>query len=133
MLHNDYNKGLDVAPADRAVLVVMELHLQRADRAATLREWRSKFAPIMAKANIFKGPDWYRGALWGPYDQRPPRVTREHLRAQAAREFRFANRAHGPIILDDGYACCGMEDARAEAQADARAHGRDLALALRVL
>jgi hypothetical protein len=55
-----------------------------------------------------------------------PRATPARLRLEAKQHRDYARTRFGPIVLDDGYALCGEEDARGERQA---ASGR-LALVL---
>ena len=44
-------------------------------------------------------------------------VMSSKLRAEARRHREFSERCFGPLVMSDGYALCGMEDARAESQA----------------
>lgn len=53
-----------------------------------------------------------------------------HLEKERQRNLEFGGHNFGPIILDDGYACCGMEDARDEQQHYAREHAKVLRVAI---
>jgi hypothetical protein len=48
------------------------------------------------------------------YEYRAPRADVRTLRRELRRDESYVNTPTRPIILDDGYACCGMEDARAD-------------------
>ena len=58
------------------------------------------------------------------------KVALPFIEAERQRNLEFGGREFGPIILDDGYACCGMEDARDEQQHYAREHAKVLRIAI---
>ena len=62
-----------------------------------------------------------------------PSLMPSKLEKERQENLEYGSREFGPIILDDGYACCGLEDARCEDQHWAREHAKVLHLVLHIL
>jgi hypothetical protein len=67
------------------------------------------------------------------YRNLPENPTPRALRIEAAALYAFGRERFGPILLADGYACCGEEDARGERQARAIEDARMLRMAAKMI
>lgn len=106
--------------ASKAITYIMSIHFERAEVARVLREARNNLRTWGVPAGRGRRELARELALLRGYKFTQPRITHDEFRNLMRTNLEYGLTRFGPIVAADGYAFCGLEDARADAQAYAR-------------
>lgn len=124
-----------VAVEREALALILDRRADRNRLATLLADFRrNALALNQVRPGLFSAARRREVARWDRIlADRPPRARADVLRNEAKSCDEFARTRYGPIVLDDGYCCCGAEDARADHQEHARTMVPILRAAARML